>query len=263
MTEKAIINYTTYTEGMRKSLLDKAFFMDKIEARVIVDYGCADGALIHFLRVLFPEILYIGYDIDDEMLAQARAPLTKADEVVFTSDWDEVLNYVQSAESSAVLLSSVIHEVYAYGTRKEVTEMWSRVFESNFDYVVIRDMVPSITMDKKSNINDVKQILRKGDPGHVREFEQVWGSIEQNKNLIHYLLKYRYTDNWDREVRENYFPVTREELLSSIPDEYEIDFHEHFQLPFAVKTIKRDFNITLHDNTHLKLILEKVNGSQH
>jgi hypothetical protein len=262
MKEYGIDNYTAYTEGMRKSLLDKAFFMDKIDARVIVDYGCADGTLINFLSSLFPELQYIGYDIDEKMLDRARETCSR-DNVIFTSDWYEVISHSlpdlsegAQRNPAAIVLSSVIHEVYAYGTRKEVDEMWDRVFRSGFDYIVIRDMVPSVSMDTKSDINDVKQLLRKANPGHLREFEQVWGSIEQNKNLIHFLLKYRYTDNWSREVRENYFPLTREELISSIPDAYEIDFHEHFRLPFAVKTVKQDFGITLRDNTHLKLILE-------
>ncbi|MGA1049083.1 MAG: hypothetical protein ACO3UU_13830, partial [Minisyncoccia bacterium] len=38
-------------------------------------------------------------------------------------------------------------------------------------------------------------------------FEKVWGSIFKDyRNFIHFLLKYRYTDNWEREVNENYLP---------------------------------------------------------
>lgn len=256
--ENTIQNYSVYNEGMKKSLLDKIFFMDKIDARVIIDYGCADGTLIHFLHSLFPEYQYIGYDIDEQMLEQARSKFDEDDMVgtiLFTSNWKEVEKYSKS-DISAILLSSVIHEVYAYGTRKDVDTMWESIFSNSFDYIVIRDMIPSISMDKKSDINDVKNVMRKSDSGHLREFEQVWGSIEQNKNLIHYLLKYRYTDNWEREVRENYFPINREELLSSIPDEYEIEFHEHFILPFLKNTVKKDFGIFIKDNTHLKLILK-------
>ena len=256
--ENGITNYEAYNEGMKKSLLDKIFFMDKIEARVIVDYGCADGTLIHFLSGLFPEFKYIGFDIDDEMLELARSKVpADRSRFVFTSDWGEVIRHSASGVS-AIILSSVIHEVYAYGTRKDVDNVWARVFGGTFDYIVIRDMIPSISMDKKSDINDIRNILRHGSAGQVKDFEQVWGSIEQNKNLIHFLLKYRYTDNWDREVRENYFPLTREELLSSIPDEYYIEFHEHFTLPYLRKTVKRDFNIDIKDNTHLKLILSKL-----
>lgn len=250
INEKAISNYTVYNEGMRKSLLDKIFFMDKIDARVIVDYGCGDGTLIHFLSTLFPELTYIGYDIDEEMLKQAREKCN----CVFTSDWEEVL--ALTGKSTAILLSSVIHEVYTYGTRSDVENIWERVYD--FDYVVIRDMIPSISMDKRSDINDVKNILRKGAQSQIRDFEQIWGSIEQNKNLIHFLLKYRYLDNWDREVIENYFPLTREELLSSIPDEYSIEFHEHFVLPYIKSVVRKDFNIDIKDNTHLKLILKRT-----
>lgn len=258
--ENEISNYNVYNEGMKKSLLDKIFFMDKIDARVVVDYGCADGTLIHFLSGLFPELKYIGFDVDSEMLKQAREKCGQDNsQFVFTNDWQKVLD--ESANTTAaIVLSSVIHEVYAYGTRRDVDDVWDRVFAGHFDHIVIRDMIPSISMDRKSEINDIRHIIRVGDSGQVRDFEQIWGSIEQNKNLIHFLLKYRYTDNWEREVRENYFPLTREELLRSIPAEYEIDFHEHFTLPYLKKTVKKDFNVDIKDNTHLKLILTKNRG---
>jgi SAM-dependent methyltransferase len=253
--EKQINNYSQYNESMKKSLLDKIFFMDKIDSNVIVDYGCADGTLIHFLSTLFPEYTYVGFDIDSDMVALATKKCSGMDNVSFTNNWRDVEIAVRG-EKSAVLLSSVIHEVYAYGTRSDVDTMWKRVF-SIFDYVAIRDMIPSITIDKMSDINDVRNVMIKSDKGHLREFEQVWGSIEQNKNLSHFLLKYRYGDNWAREVRENYFPISREELMSSIPLEFDIEFHEHFILPYHKNVVKKDFNIALKDNTHLKLILKK------
>jgi len=254
-----ITDYSVYNAGMKKSLLDKIFFMDKIDANVIVDYGCADGTLIHFLHSLFPEYQYIGFDIDEEMLEQAKSKFSEEElstDVAFVSNWEEVIRLV-GVNDAAVILSSVIHEVYAYGTRTDVENVWNRVYDGSFKYIVVRDMIPSGSIDKKSDINDVRAIMRKADAGQLREFEQVWGSIEQNKNLVHFLLKYRYKENWNREVRENYFPLTREEFISSIPDEYEIEFHEHFVLPFLKNIVKRDFGILLKDNTHFKMILKK------
>lgn len=254
---ESIKNYDQYNANMKKSLLDKIFFMDKIDAKVIVDYGCADGTLIHFLSTLFPEFVYIGFDIDEKMVEIAREKFdTDNEQVIFTTDW-AVVEAVTKTETSAVILSSVIHEVYAYGTRADVDNVWKRVY-SGFDYIVIRDMIPSITMDKKSDINDYRNVLSKADSGNLRDFENVWGSIEQNKNLVHFLLKYKYTDNWAREVRENYFPMSREEMISSIPMDFEIEFHEHFVLPYQKKIVREDFGITLKDNTHLKLILRRV-----
>ena len=51
-----IVNLNRYNLSMSKSLIDKIFFMDKIDdtIKVIVDYGCADGTLIRFLAPLFP-----------------------------------------------------------------------------------------------------------------------------------------------------------------------------------------------------------------
>ena len=46
---------------MRRSMWDKAFFMDKVSgAELIIDYGCADGSLIQFLHELFPAMRFIG-----------------------------------------------------------------------------------------------------------------------------------------------------------------------------------------------------------
>lgn len=257
MNEAGIVNYSVYNEGMRKSLLDKIFFMDKIDARVIVDYGCADGTLIHFLSCLFPELYYIGFDNDESMLTKAREKCgNNLQRFLFTSDWNEVEEHAASGVS-AIVLSSVIHEVYSYGTSKDVEWMWGRVFIGSFDYVIIRDMIPSTSLDKVANINDIANIYKKADKAKLHEFEKVWGTIESNKNLLHFLLKYRYLENWEREVRENYIPITREELLSTIPDDYEIEFHEHFILPFLKNAVKHDFDITIKDNTHLKLILKR------
>lgn len=252
-----IRNYSVYNEGMKKSLLDKIFFMDKIDANLIVDYGCADGTLIHFLHSLFPEYSYIGYDIDEKMLDEARSKFNKNDKVYFTSNWNEVEGLAKENENTAIVLSSVIHEVYAYGTRTDVENMWKSIFSEWFKYVVIRDMVPSFSIDKKGDINDFSNIIKKATSWQVKDFEQVWGSLEQNKNLVHFLLKYDYIDNWEREVKENYLPITREELLKTIPDEYNIEFHEHFILPYIKNKVKRDFNIELKDNTHIKLVLKR------
>lgn len=55
-----ITDLIAYNLSMKKSLIDKMFFMDKIDddIKVVMDYGCADGALIRFLAPLFPEIVF-------------------------------------------------------------------------------------------------------------------------------------------------------------------------------------------------------------
>ncbi len=94
-------------------------------------------------------------------------------------------------------------------------------------------------------------------PEKLAEYESIWGSIDKRFNLIHYLLKYSYTENWEREVRENYLPVTVEKLLPLIPDDYEIVYSEHYVLPYIKLKIKHDCGIVLKDATHFKVLLMK------
>ena len=59
------MNFDIYTEEMSKSVWDKAFFMDKIiGAKLVIDFGCADGAMIRMLAPLFPNTTFYGYDIN-------------------------------------------------------------------------------------------------------------------------------------------------------------------------------------------------------
>ena len=155
-----IRDLSAYTSGMRKALLDKIFFMDKIEATIFVDYGCADGSLIHFAKNLFPEFEYYGFDISTEMISAAREKNPEIAEN-FTCNWDELRSKINPDKKSAIILSSVIHEIYSYGTTSDVSLFWNRVFNDGWDYIVIRDMVPSKTIERSSDINDVSKIYRK------------------------------------------------------------------------------------------------------
>ena len=268
MQHNEINNLEVYTERMGKGLVDKLFFVDKIDASLIVDFGCADGLLIEQLNWWMPDVGFVGYDSDVAMIEKARerffnktAPL-----VFFSNDWEAVefkVNSIRQQQGrTAVVLSSIVHEVYHYSEPHEVDAFWQKIFSGLFDYVIIRDMVPSRSVDRPSDINDITKIYRKYlNTKQLQDFENGWGSIENNKNLIHFLLKYKYeVPNWDREVKENYLPLFREDLLAMLPDEYNIIYHEHFVLPYIKQSVYKDLNIELKDPTHLKLILERANN---
>ena len=253
MTESPhIANYDAYNGRMRLSMLDKLFFLDKIDPDVIVDFGCADGALLKAIEAMKNGTKLVGYDNDPAM---ARVT---TDFPIF-SDWENVSAVVTVSERPALVLSSVIHEVCHYGSKTDIDKFWSRVFDSGFEFIIIRDMVPGRAIDRVSNVNDIKKVYHKflGTKA-LDDFERVWGSIENNKQLIHFLLKYRYLQpNWEREVRENYMPVTREALLAKIPLEYDIIFHEHYVLPYLLQSVRDDLDVEIKDPTHLKLILRR------
>jgi len=249
-----IVNHEVYEKRMSMSLLDKAFFADKIsDSDLLVDFGCADGVLLRFLKSTFPHMAVLGYDNDLTMAKHST------DNALIYTNWEAVVKEVKKAKKATLNLSSVIHEVFHYCSRGDIDLFWKQVFDSGFAYIVIRDMIPSRSIDRPSNVNDVKKVYHKFlHTKALTDFEGIWGSIEGNRQLLHFLLKYRYVEpNWNREVRENYLPITREDLLAKIPNEYDVVYHEHFTLPYILQTVKDDVGIELKDPTHIKLILKR------
>lgn len=261
MGEQNISNFNSYNAEMKKSLLDKVYFMDKVESNVFVDFGCADGELIKFLNALFPEYFYIGYDIDPKMIDLAKSNLSVNDilpnNILLTDNWDNVVSMCEH-DNSTLILNSVIHEIYSYSNLIENDVFWNRCFGGIFDYIVVRDMLPKRSINKKSDINDIVKLRRHSDKGQLMDYEEHWGSIEENKNLIHFLLKYRWKNNWNREVSENYFPLYAEAFVEKIPVNFVIDFYDEFSVPFTKRKIEQDFGIILKDTTHVKCIIRKI-----
>ena len=256
--------YEVYNERMSAAMMDKLFFVDKVPADLLVDFGCADGALVRHLVQWYKDARFVGYDTDATMVAAAEKGLAgHLDRVALTDAWPTVRAAIDAAQQGGkkvgLVLSSIIHEVYHYSDVREIDAFWARVFETGFDFVVVRDMVSSRGVDRLADVNDVAKVYRRSlHTKELRDFETRWGSVESNKNLLHWLLKYQYTSpNWDREVKENYLPVYREDLLAMVPRGYDVVYHDHFVLPWLRRSVLRDFDIELKDQTHLKLILEK------
>lgn len=247
-------NIEVYVKRMEKSLLDKMFFVDKIFEPIdnILDFGCANGVLIHAMSYLFPEYKYVGYDISREMIEKAKEYVPDAE---FYEKWEDIgIN----PENSLVNISSTLHEVYSYGDEKSIEEFWDRILNSGFKYIAIRDMMLSDNIKLMSDEGDVAK-ARKLFPEKLAEYESIWGPISIRFNLVHYLLKYSYTENWDREVRENYLPITVDALLDKISGKYEIIYKEHYVLPYVKQQIKKDSGIDLNEATHFKILLKKKN----
>jgi hypothetical protein len=259
-----IADFAHYNGLMGRSLIDKLFFVDKVNPDIIVDFGSADGLLIDRLQEFYPDAQLFGYDNNPTMneLANARPKRHGNRQVVmFCEQWGLIEDVVKHNpnKKSALILSSVIHEIYTYLETKQIDTFWDRVFKTGFDYIIIRDMIPSRSIERASDINDIAKVYRKYlKTSELKDFENNFGSIETNRNLVHFLLKYRYTEpNWAREVKENYFPLYREDLLAMLPIEYNIKYHDHFALPFLRQHIYDTFRIDLKDNTHLKMILQR------
>ena len=259
--EKPISNLQSYIEGMNYSMKDKLFFTDIVDFDVIVDFGCADGTFLEELSKIKPNVKLIGYDLDDEMLSKAQSRLGK--KVLVTNNWYDAVKYTSSFRNPLLNLSSVIHEVYSYSRPNVISQFWnSQVFGGDFKYITIRDMIPSIEIEKQEISHfkdDVRKVRSKTDRFYLDSFEKKWGTISNNyRTFVHYLMKYRYTENWDREVNENYLPVSLETVKSKIPGDYKIIYEEDFLLQFLKDQVKKDFNVELTHSTHTKMILKKT-----
>ena len=257
--DNRISDLSIYLSRMQKSVLDKVFFLDKVfdPFEYILDFGCANGDLIHMIHSMFDELKFVGYDISPEMIQKARE---NCPEAFFTSNWDEI---TIPFDRTLLNLSSVIHEVYSYGNAQDVDLFWKRVFGSGFRYIAIRDMcVNRDALAPAGEENLCRLNGREASLEQLRSYEKKWGKIATQRDLVHFLLKYTYVQNWESEVNENYLPLLLEDLLEKIPETYEITYMEHYTLPYKKWEVRKDFGITLDIPTHIKLILQKKTLSE-
>ena len=247
-----IKNMDVYNAGMRKSMLDKIWWMDKIDDNidVVMDYGCADGALLSMVHEMNSNLMLIGYDFNDDMINLACENVPDG---VFASNYGVTCNIIPEKDKAILVASSVFHEIENYS--HNVTMEYERIFNNGYKYVAIRDMFVS---EKSYGISDqliVAKVRQQFSYDKIKEFESYIGSLDYNENLLQFFLTYRYKENWDREVRENYFPHTIEEFLHKIPDWYEVVYFEHYTLPFIREQVWNDFGVQLTDSTHGKILL--------
>lgn len=87
-----IANLKVYNDNMRKSLLDKAYFLSFVDSDTFIDFGCADGSLLKHIHEMFPDKKLIGYDISPEMLQIAEKNLEGWKVVQVNVDYTEEVN---------------------------------------------------------------------------------------------------------------------------------------------------------------------------
>lgn len=254
-----------YNTRMAKSMIDKLFFLDmSVNLDGVLDFGCADGTLLRHVDAFCPGLELVGYDMDQVMVDRAKAQFPSAH---FTTDWEDALlaafpkkwNFQEGKEGNVCLsLSSVIHEVYSYAGATAIDQFWDRVYKSGFEYIAIRDMMLSESADRTTPIRDEMRVrTSRAHESRLRDFEALHGSIANNKNFIHFLLKYQYVENWDREVAENYLPISTTQFFKMMPTDYEVVIYNRYALPYLGYCVKRDFNVEIADDTHVKILLRR------
>lgn len=255
-----ISNYDKHINDMEKSMIDKIFWFDKIPKQdysVVVDYGCANGVFLKALREYNDECFVCGVDMDPEMIQLAKESNIKNS--IFTlenyNNTNSFIEWIKTEYDAVLNLSSVLHEIYSYKSEEEIDKFWD--FVNGYKYICIRDMCINTKLVNET-IPPVLEFKNNEELKRRYEHEQTWGPICFPVSFVHYMLKYRYVENWDREVKENYLLDFGDIIDICIHlGDYDIVYLDHYTLPFLHEKIKEDWDIDFRINTHIKLILKK------
>lgn len=274
MEEAVIKNLEIYNIRMDKSIEDKLWFLGQPEIKdvdVFVDFGCANGNMLRHMYYQDPSKVYIGYDNNTEMLSIAKE-YCKNTGIKFIYNFENIREYINReypGKKVCLILSSVLHEVYSYTPAGAgIDEFWKNIKEDlNPDYIVIRDMTWGFNHEKYSYRQEQAKYLdccykisRLANQDQIKDFEKVIGRklISDPRDVTHFLLKYKYVENWDREVQENYLSYEVMDVVYKLRDKYKLTYNKFYCLPYLHEQFMKDFDIDFVGNTHYNFLFKKL-----
>lgn len=241
-----------YLSRMAKPLLEKLkiikFFPKN--TKLVLDVGCADGSLTIEMAKMFPDIKFVGIDLNTEFIKKASEATKDIENVSFEAVYlRELLS--RNVHFDAVTFSSVLHEFYSYGegtssVLKAISDAHELLHRGG--RIIIRDMIFS-EYKKHTTLwvnNLVDKIVQKSELlSLIEDFEKYFGKLNDNYTINHFLLKYKYKENWEREGRENYVPVTfdKYEQIFSLLD-MKILYKKSYLLPYFHDLWSDEFGFT-------------------
>lgn len=256
-----IVDMERYNTAMRASLSDKLWFLEKLpQVRVWGDYGCADGSMLeaiakHYELDRREDATVFGYDVDTNQVEACKARGVKAfgTRGVFFAH----LNDLRIPGRRGLIFSSVLHEMNSTDRR----DAFSAAARNDVDYIVIRDMATPLLLDgavPSETVDKIVKGLTPGDMERLTQFETAYGPIRLWNNMHHFLLKYRFVEDWDRELQEYYLVNPMWIVHSAKEAGYSPIYTEHFQLPWIIDHVRQTFDVELSQPTHFKMILRKL-----
>lgn len=231
-------NYNTYLTGMEKGNSEKLFFLDHINLDgfdKVIDFGCGKGDILK--ACADGKKTLIGIDLDPVMIDYAKKNVPNA-------QFYPKLTRSMLDGKTLIIFSSVLHEVEEYWTELE------KILKGTHATVVVRDM-RFTGLDGKIDKSELSKIVDNSHPRMLAEFIARYG-LTTIKQMYHWLLKYSYVDNWDLELKENYFSFNYDKLFSLGKVVYE----NNYTLPFKKRKVLQDYQIYLSCGTHTQLIIQ-------
>lgn len=251
-----ITNYAVYNNGMRNTIIDKMWFLDYISPNIstIIDFGCADGDLFKEIEKIYPNKFdYIGIDNDKIMRTRAKANLRFAAERVDIFESLEDLKLFDLDMSKCILvMNSIIHEIYSYCSYVEIRKIFNQIKNSGIKYIAIRDM--HLIQNENEGWRTLKELPKEYHQKFYETTEYVFHNDFTNQ-ILEFLLKYSYDENWERERKERYLWNWEFELLYTLKN-YNLKQSFSFSIPYLENKWKKDLGIEFHYKTHKKILLE-------
>lgn len=267
-------NLSVYTSGLAATQFEKLFFynvFDKkdlnLNNKIFIDFGCGEGSLLSFLynKIQLGEIqntLLIGVEQNENL---RYLTMSKLGAPYMTSPTSNHMNLIYDLESSLenlekflsstsnmikgreviLLCSSVLHELGSY------QKTLIKFIKKRVNYVIIRDMY--VTVERSFSSKQIAKIIKGSDPKRLAEFITKYGMSDVQ--LMHYLLKYTYVDNWKSEILEDYTSV-KWDLFEKLGP---IIWERVYEQDWRRNKIKEDFDLSLVFNgvtTHRELVVK-------
>lgn len=245
-----------YLERMEKAMVEKLYFLNIVnldEYDYVIDFGCANGAMLSAVAPLYNGVQFIGVDSNQTSLNLAKQKL-ELKNVLFFNNLLSASNAIKSGKKTAIILSSILHEL-----PKPVLNNILKIIKG-FNAIIVRDMFFDNKWNKKIKHADnfiykTSSITQK----QFRDFKKYHGNLNNTKKLYHMLLKYTYIDNWETEVKENYFSVPWNKINKVLVGSgFKVFYEENYTLKFKQNEVLSNFNYNLIHPTHKNIIYIKM-----
>lgn len=263
-------DYAEYNRDMQYTLSSKLFFLPHIplqEIKQVVDFGCANAALLKLAGKVMPGAYLCGIDSDVEQRRAAMENLGTGAILPSLSYFWQMMR--RQLDPRLLILTSVMHEVASLpgSWQNNIVGWWEYVESFGFDYIAIRDFsVPAYCRDMQTPQQWLDVTCMDPDEyGRMVHVSERYGSCNNLYNFMHYLLKRPYVENWEREMQEDYLFADTDQLLKIVTGSGKYSI-KHKRLcrskVFEKRTIK-DLGFLPPVTTHIELVLVRNHSENH
>jgi SAM-dependent methyltransferase len=271
-----------YCKHMRQGIDDKLWWLGKVDDCgspytgsaggydfwnkdiAIIDFGCADGYMLaeiaaNAYRSWGSNVpLLIGYDNDARMIERAEATARQWGEDMFlTASPKELVSEAHRLKADGyrimLVFNSVLHEMASMCQHEEFYDLFNSL---PWNWLAIRDM--GRTGEELAGHPAPLYIdsrFRKVVGPDWKPLVTTFGIPYTWSDYLRMMIAYRYRDDWDYELGEDYFAFTADEALAF--DGRVLHF-ERFTPTHFVDWVTETFAVpVLPECTHYTLLLEK------